>query len=492
MTAIMAAAALQQEIQHISPDNRTDKEKKRANILYNGWVNILDGDMITHLLSTTDITQKSVNSLLNASFIDRVADRTLKLDASKSFVEREYVHKNMEILLTLASLNGIELGLNFQTNTSTPERYTMTDHRDIAHFRLDAEEKYRHDGRIPLSFKKGKYLEIAKDAAMATGAFPIGLAARKISRPKQFLRENKFLYPNDSVTFDPVPIDEKEKYVTLCIDGGLLNNEPFDIAKQVLDSFSDNKSTENSRSDDNFDTTILMIDPFPSEPVVSQFNFSRGILNIVGNLLNTMREQILFKKDDIAAAFSKDDYSRFLISPVRKSSSDKTVRLFGSKAIACGALYGFSGFLSKKFREHDFYLGRRNCQRFLQAHFTVAAGIKNEIFVEGYGELAKEKYQYTDTDGKIWLPIIPDMRNNVQNAVAEEAMPFPTYDLHQLDSYDKAIAGRITAVCKGVMKDYLPSWVVSVGLLFYRKKMVKSIQKTITKDLVEWGLSAAR
>ena len=78
MTAIMAAAALQQEIQHISPDNRTDKEKKRANILYNGWVNILDGDMITHLLSTTDITQKSVNSLLNASFIDRVADRTLK------------------------------------------------------------------------------------------------------------------------------------------------------------------------------------------------------------------------------------------------------------------------------------------------------------------------------------------------------------------------------------------------------------------------------
>jgi len=42
-------------------------------------------------------------------------------------------------------------------------------------------------------------------------------------------------------------------------------------------------------------------------------------------------------------------------------------------ALACGALGGFSGFLSEKFRSHDYLLGRRNCQEFLRSHFRVPA-----------------------------------------------------------------------------------------------------------------------
>ena len=41
--------------------------------------------------------------------------------------------------------------------------------------------------------------------------------------------------------------------------------------------------------------------------------------------------------------------------------------------IASGLLGGFGGFVARAFRDHDFQLGRRNGQRFLQTTFALPA-----------------------------------------------------------------------------------------------------------------------
>jgi hypothetical protein len=40
-------------------------------------------------------------------------------------------------------------------------------------------------------------------------------------------------------------------------------------------------------------------------------------------------------------------------------------------AIASGLLGGFGGFVARSFRDHDFQLGRRNCQWFLRSSFAL-------------------------------------------------------------------------------------------------------------------------
>ena len=45
----------------------------------------------------------------------------------------------------------------------------------------------------------------------------------------------------------------------------------------------------------------------------------------------------------------------------------------GDQALQCGSLGAFGGFFDKTFRQHDYQLGRRNCQQFLKKYFSLPA-----------------------------------------------------------------------------------------------------------------------
>jgi hypothetical protein len=53
---------------------------------------------------------------------------------------------------------------------------------------------------------------------------------------------------------------------------------------------------------------------------------------------------------------------RFFIAP----SDDRRP---GESPLQCGLLGAFGGFFERSYRAHDYQLGRRNCQRFLQTSF---------------------------------------------------------------------------------------------------------------------------
>ncbi|MBK8554897.1 MAG: hypothetical protein IPL65_03600 [Lewinellaceae bacterium] len=152
------------------------------------------------------------------------------------------------------------------------------------------------------------------------------------------------------------------------VDGGLLNNEPFEVTQKILrEHFAEGHKNEDPEDPAHFDNTIIMIDPFPSEPADYGLQFDReGVMDIAGKVLKTLRAEPLVKPDNLLKAYTKEDNERFTISPSceRRNKGGKMEPTAGSKAIACGALDGFGGFLSKSFREHDFFLGRKTARAF--------------------------------------------------------------------------------------------------------------------------------
>src|SRR5262249_5232280 len=134
-------------------------------------------------------------------------------------------------------------------------------------------------------------------------------------------------------------------------------------------------------------------------------------------LVGAFTAQSRFKPTELALARDPNVASRFAIMPVRyEQPADRPAKY----AIACGALGGFGGFLSKAFRHHDYMLGRRNCQRFLAGHFGLPAdaelGVQNPLFAAWpQNEAARRPFEFSKTirldDGTerqvVHLPVIP-------------------------------------------------------------------------------------
>ena len=113
-----------------------------------------------------------------------------------------------------------------------------------------------------------------------------------------------------------------------------------------------------------------MISPFPElNPIASQGQPASDIVSITSALLPSLIDQARFKPSEIILAADPKHGSRYLIGPSRVTSDGKEQRY----GIASGLLGGFGGFVARAFRDHDYQLGRRNCQRFLQTAFALPA-----------------------------------------------------------------------------------------------------------------------
>ena len=476
ITSIVAATGLRNTINPITADKRDDEAYKKENILYNTWVNLTNDDMMEELLSNDDIDREGVFSLLNADFKDELANRIFKEDQNEP-VKRSYLSDNVEVMVSLSNLTGIKHYLGFESNDKKDNLYITNNHRDFAHFIFN-KDSYNNDGKIPVSFKDGGNLNTLKEAVKATGAFPIGLAPRYVERPKQYIDDHDYLNPHK---LQQGKLEIADPYVTLNVDGGMMNNEPFDITqKYLLEKVEGENHTEEGLS--NFG--ILMIDPFPSEegPVKQQKEDPRLINKMIGKVLSTMMQQLLYKSDDFEAAYDQNNFSRFLIAPTRSYGPNQqrlTRPVQGCSAIACGALGGFSGFFDKSFREHDFYLGRRNCQRFLQHHFVVPADTQHPIFKNGYSEEARKRFT-VERDRKQYIPIIPDVKGNEYK---EPKYEWPQYDEDNFKKLKKPMRKRLRKVLLGVLNlGWFKRILANIGIFLFRKMLVKKVLKVIEKD----------
>lgn len=470
MTAVITAAAIQKNFPHVNAKNFSDSTGTE-NPLYDSWVNLTEetnSDMMDQMLDSNDITSSpelnpklEVRSLFNSLFIEKIARRTLDNTTKDPATNRPYFAGDLELLTTLTNLRGYNYELEFITATGKRED-RMTMHKDLVHFQLNPSGSYQYDGKIPFHFYEpdGLNKDLLVDAAIATGAFPGGLAPRVVIRDPKFINDNHLLKITHGKEFLVDPLSD---YNAVCVDGGVINNEPYDLTETIMTdrrkaeirrsaSKEAAKHFKLSKSASDFDSTILMIDPFPSDdgkPDANYFDL-QALKFTLPQLFGAMRQQLMVKTDLLERAYSDTDYTRFMVAPIRTKKGK-----IQKQSIACGSLGGFGGFFSKQFRIHDYLLGRRNCQRFIQQYFCVPVSANHPIIKFGFENLSSEAITMIQVNNGSSLPIIPDIRiaedqKSLILPPEEVEFPYPSISLKYLLNLQKKIQTRF-----GVVLDYL-------------------------------------
>jgi hypothetical protein len=339
-----------------------------------------------------------MKSILNSKPIDDIAANAIP--ATINFQYPGYISKYLSVILSVTNLEGIPIDIRFSNiDEVNPTRNVLRMHSGFLHYQF-------HDQNIAIDFPPEIITENSKDhlavAAKATGAFPFGLANRKIVVNQTYFNEfKKRLKQNYNLNVN-VELPEGANYVFNAVDGGAINNEPIGTTVKILDS----KKASHHAKDENY---LILIDPFPTVTNASQqFIYKEpGEYNLFQQFFKifaAFRNQSAFKQEDLLSGLEMDD-NRFLVYPAKR-------RFY---FLASGLIDGFGGFLKKSFRSHDYQLGRKNCQAFLRYYFGETPEKFQSITDTELSPLQKNKWCYNVNYGKkdkevlLKMPLIPDM-----------------------------------------------------------------------------------
>ncbi len=375
----------------------TGKTAASDNVLFDTWVNFgkpANENILGDLFSLDDLKDKEIHSLLNTNFITNLMEKLIDTTKDVMSKKREnvngkltplppYINPQLEVLMTLSNLRGIPIDLHFTENKSKVA-HTMEYHKAYAHFEVGMDVL---PNKLPLDLSKHEHLKLFLDVARASGAFPIGLKSVPFKGiPKEYIAENiKQLFGNNE-KLTPLVDDA---YSFLATDGGMTNNEPLAEALRLLKEKGDNYK-------------LLLIDPFPGrvgDQEDDEYSVENdNIFQVVPQLFSTLRNQALFKEKDIMDLFDPSS-NKSMIWPTRYGKN-KTML---DNSIACGALSGFAGFISRDFRYHDYMLGQKNAQNFLRYYFNSPEDLDrwSDIDLKMFGLVHKKT-------SKNVMPIIPD------------------------------------------------------------------------------------
>lgn len=442
----------------------------------------------------------TVQSLLDTTVLDRI-----KRDAIGAPQEEDrravklpvaYVSAKLHVYMTLSNMRGIPYKVGFGRPDNV---YGMITHGDRVHYVVeglgsgssatprwlaeDAEQAALRLSVTTLPTVPGAPLgawDGYGSAALASGAFPVGLAARSLEYASRNytqrklpidLAEDVFIRPNF-----PAGLQDPETVFTFqTVDGGMVNNNPFDYAQFALFG---RPATASDRIDGR--RAILMVAPFPDPPrFLPEGTPGPALTAIMRALFPALVNQARFRISELAPALDERDYSRFLISPKRRIPRVERPAVGAPPAqderfaIACGLLGGFGGFLGEAFRAHDFQLGRRNCQQFLAESFTVLPGRT----VDGAPGRSGE------------VPVIPLL------GTARETVPLPRWPQigpEALEELETGINRRLDAVVRALIDGQTRSRRLRLALrqgwsFFLRGPVREYVHATVRADLVRRG-----
>ncbi|MBU2921044.1 patatin-like phospholipase family protein [Winogradskyella psychrotolerans] len=478
--------------------------KKTGNILYDSWV-FLDDDLDLYnekgsgkatfekMLDTSDINPETgTPSLLNSSPIDNIAERVfneLPTDASLKNLP-EFIAKDLRLLITLTSLRPLDYKVKLSRIKSkfldeTPS-HRVSSHDVLAHFKLnyDAEKDKNH--YLPFHPHSLESRDFLKKITKATGAFPIGL------KPRYFDNEFATAYLNNSLKVRKSLIDDNldvlideetsSNFQFTAIDGGTINNEPFDEVLRHLIKKHGEPNIDNPK----FGT--VLIDPFPSffdSKKTDTVNYKiSSVLGILGALVPTILNQARYKQTDTyGVGLFK------LMSFPRKLKPGK-MEIREHPPLATGALEGFGGFLDIKFRQHDFFLGRDNARNFLRGILFLECDKNNpnNLFY-GVSDTAieefRKKVKQKDGSEKIYMPIIPDVSKikGDTNPTSYEVEDFPQFNAKAFKALEKPIKNRVKAILKAELKGRIKRWWLRPIVSVFRGVIAGKITKWIIEQV---------
>ncbi len=408
--------------------------------LYTAWIDMVDdnkGGTFKKLMDTQDVLPISkMKSLLNSQPIDDIAAKAIP--ASINFNPPGYISPHLSVILSVTNLEGIPVDIRFSNiAASNPTRNVLKMHSGFLHYQFN-EQALNID--FPAEKIDNTNIDHLAVAAKATGAFPFGLANRKIVVNNKFFegfkQQLKKNY-NINVNLDLLP---NQDYVFNAVDGGAINNEPLGSTVKILNS----KKQLAQSTDKNY---VILIDPFPSvtnarQTAVYTNPGEYNLLQQAFKIFGAFKNQSAYKQEDLLSGLEMDD-NRFLIYPAKKKYY----------FLASGLIGGFSGFLKKSFRSHDYQLGRKNCQAFLRYYF--GEPVEKFETTAGITLSAQQKKQWCyntnygkkDAAPEFKMPFIPDML--LLNAAANNEIAVPEYDgitANELNEINGDIKKRVAAI----------------------------------------------
>lgn len=449
---------------------------------------------------------RAVISALNARLLDEIARRAVEVD-KVSEQPRAYVSETLHVYLTLSNLRGVPYRVDFEGGV-----FHMIAHGDRAHYAVSGVGAWQRvsgfgeaDKARPIDKKElsGDGAERAKwkdfsICALASSAYPVGLAPRLIGATQDEYDRRRFpiagLAGGDGVDADWPRTTEaapETPYRFVCADGGIIDNDPFEYARVAL---MDEKKPADliNPGIGEASSAVIMITPFPeAKPILPEGAPPTDIVSLFSALLPSLIDQARFKPQELARAANEDDGSRYLIGPSRVLGN--VTQRYG---IASGLLGGFGGFVHRIFRDHDYQLGRRNCQQFLRTSFAVPE--EHEIVKSWPASVKRADHQVErtrDDDVKHRpnyyriVPLIGPLWNEI------EQPPWPRIDQGAFDKLQNRIAGRFDKVAPllvaqkvkgflGLLIRFVLVWGINRTPGLIRARALEYARRAILSDLV--------
>lgn len=441
-------------------------QQPQSSKLYNSWVKRVD---IGPMLGDGDLKEGKVRSLLDSQIIDDIANDAFRFKPDFGNVP-PFVADYFHLILTVTNTRGISYEVKFEGN-QLANPYVLTNQGDFLHFafKKPGTETKPFDPLFdsPVLIDKNEPPEaswsLLNELCKATGAFPLGLRARRIRQPGKHLYDLRFP-PNRAINVPP-----QADFNFIAIDGGVINNEPFDLCHDVL---AGGRGRVNPNRSHDSDRAVIMIDPFPSAPVSYDYDDTKDELKDVATAFFTsLRRQALFKPDELQKALDENYRSRFLISPKRPDPRGKTEEKYH---VAGGAIGAFSGFVHETFRAHDYQLGRRNAQHFFRKHFTLAEA--NPLFSQWTPEFRKAVTdRYGDMNQN--LPIIP-----LADSLWTEVQ-LPSWPSISMNEFDKKVARPMRSRAREIGKVFIGGFARTLWQLGAHRIVSDKIVKAFCNEL---------
>jgi len=484
MCAAIASVMVQQPFVHI----RTGTEVGTSNTFYESWVNKVD---ISHLLERRDLSpDRPLISLLDCSIIDDIADYALSPGPTTA---RPYISSSLTLFLTLTNARGVPYQL-YGDPSPTIDEFTNY-YGDRLRFETVHSGSATSDPiakPLPSGSPGAGAWPLLKVAAKATGAFPIFLAPRILSRDV-----SDYAFPQweptcgaATSTVAPALPSNLKTWQTLNVDGGVTNNSPFQLAHDYLAASNPKaEKCHNPRNPVDANCAVITVAPFPSKDIFDpKFDLqkSASVWTMLPRLVSVLLSQSRFQGESLEVLTSGTSFSRFVIAP---SDPEKA----GESPLQCSLLGAFGGFFERTFRAHDFLLGRRNCQKFLMSHFSLPKD--NVVIAAGLREAGTNASAITSQwtidppntvvqpQSKVWIPLIPLC------GTARQEVPRPQRGVLSSDSLSRivdSIIERLKSVVPMLLKDApaggLLKSLLAIALSFPFKFVLKARLRTALLD----------
>ncbi len=402
LSAALAATCLLKDASHVYDDAkwtalvaagvRAGAQTPQLNPLYASWVQLVD---LEGLLAAPTAAETDISVLAAAPCQDR---RAGALDASGAPVA------GMARMGRSAAGPAPDVrqparrpyALNFDNVPDPKAGERLTLHRDQVAFSVSpdgadgAPDSWSLSGA---SFNDaGPAWTLFQAAAVSSSAIP-GVFA-----PGRILGQNIDVYQWRDCWFDTelnAPVLDQPFWQTppasfdfTATDGGLFDNEPFDVAHRALAG----ATAANPRVGGQANRAVVLVAPYvddragdptdpvlppppppPGQPAAKPSTPLSRLASALWRIFNSPIDQSRWDAFDLALIKSEDVFSRYMIAPSRENPDTASpIKMVGpSRALMSWPLNLGLGFAAEAYRRHDYLLGRRNAQRFLSDSFML-------------------------------------------------------------------------------------------------------------------------